>query len=102
MSQGGDPDYTITLWDWQKSSVTLQCKSYNQNVHNIIMSSSLPEYLVTSGSEHIKFWKISKTVTGLKLTGKIGRFDQTEISDIIGVYIMPDGKVNTIHSYLHI
>ncbi|XP_029161342.1 cilia- and flagella-associated protein 44 isoform X2 [Nylanderia fulva] len=93
VSQGGEPDYTITLWNWQKSTIALKCKSYNRNVYNITISSSLPGYLVTSGSGHIKFWKISETFTGLKLKGEIGRFGQTEISDIIGVYIMPDGKV---------
>lgn len=96
VSQGGDPDYTITLWDWQKSQITLKCKSYIRDVYNVTISSALPEYLVTSGSGHIKFWKISNTFTGLKLKGEIGRFGQTEISDIIGVYILPDGKVNII------
>ncbi|XP_072743964.1 cilia- and flagella-associated protein 44 [Anoplolepis gracilipes] len=93
VSQGGEPDYTITLWNWQKSKIALKCKSYNRDVYNITISLSLPGYLVTSGSGHIKFWKISETFTGLKLKGEIGRFGQTEISDIIGVYIMPDGKV---------
>ncbi|EFN70133.1 WD repeat-containing protein 52 [Camponotus floridanus] len=93
VSQGGHPDYTITLWDWQKSKIALKCKSYNRDVYNITMSSLLPGYFVTSGLGHIKFWKISETFTGLKLKGEIGRFGQTEISDIIGVYIMPDGKV---------
>lgn len=99
VSQGGNPDYTITLWDWQMSQITLQCKSYNRDVYNVTISSVLSEYLVTSGSGHIKFWKISNTFTGLKLKGEIGRFGQTEISDIIGVYIMPDGKVNIIQAY---
>lgn len=94
ISQGGDPDYTLTLWNWQKSKIALKCKSYNRDVYNVTISPSLPEYLVTSGSGHIKFWKISETFTGLKLKGEIGRFGQKEISDIVGVYIMPDGKVN--------
>ncbi|XP_011636228.1 uncharacterized protein LOC105426623 [Pogonomyrmex barbatus] len=93
VSQGGDPDYTITIWNWQKSEIILKCKSYNRDVYNVTISPSLPGYLATSGSEHIKFWKISETFTGLKLKGDIGRFGQTEISDIVGVYIMPDGKV---------
>ncbi|XP_011859838.1 PREDICTED: uncharacterized protein LOC105557260 isoform X2 [Vollenhovia emeryi] len=93
VSQGGEPDYTLTLWDWQKSEVTLKCKSYNRDVYNVTISPSLSGYLATSGSGHIKFWKISETFTGLKLKGEIGRFGQTEISDILGVYIMPDGKV---------
>ncbi|XP_020280668.1 cilia- and flagella-associated protein 44 [Pseudomyrmex gracilis] len=93
VSQGGEPDYTIVLWDWQRSKIALKCKSHNRDVHNVIISPSLTGYLATSGSGHIKFWKISNTFTGLKLKGEIGRFGQTEISDIIGVYIMPDGKI---------
>ncbi|TGZ46472.1 WD repeat-containing protein 52, partial [Temnothorax longispinosus] len=85
VSQGGDPDYTLTLWNWQKSEVALKCKSYNRDVYNVTISPSLPGYLVTSGSGHIKFWKISETFTGLKLKGEIGRFGQTELSDIVGV-----------------
>ncbi|XP_011702376.1 PREDICTED: cilia- and flagella-associated protein 44-like [Wasmannia auropunctata] len=92
VSQGGEPDYTITLWDWQKSEIVLKCKSYNRDVYNVTISPLLPGSLATSGLGHIKFWKISKTFTGLKLKGEIGRFGQTEISDIVGVYIMPDGK----------
>lgn len=45
------------------------------------------------GSGHIKFWKMSQTFTGLKLQGELGRFGKTEISDIVGIYPMPDEKV---------
>lgn len=99
VSQGGDPDFTITLWNWQKSEIALKCKSYNRDIYNVTISSSLVGYFTTSGSGHIKFWKISKTFTGLKLKGEIGRFGQTEISDIVGVYIMPDGKVSISQIY---
>ncbi|XP_070529333.1 cilia- and flagella-associated protein 44 isoform X2 [Cardiocondyla obscurior] len=92
-SQGGAPDYTLTLWNWQISVIALKCESYNRDVYNITMSSLLPGYLTTSGYGHIKFWKISKTFTGLKLKSEIGKFGQIEISDILGVYIMPDGKI---------
>lgn len=99
VSQGGDPDFTITLWNWQKSEIALKCKSYNRDIYNVTISSSLVGYFTTSGSGHIKFWKISKTFTGLKLKSEIGRFGQTEISDIVGVYIMPDGKVSISQIY---
>ena len=36
---------------------------------------------------------MAKTFTGLKLKGQLGRFGKTEISDIVGVYSMPDEKV---------
>ncbi|XP_025994269.1 cilia- and flagella-associated protein 44 isoform X2 [Solenopsis invicta] len=93
VSQAGYPDYTITLWNWQKSEIALKCKSYNRDVYNVTISPSLPGCLATCGSGHIKFWRISETFTGLKLKSEIGRYGQTEISDIVGVYIMPDGKV---------
>lgn len=99
VSQGGDPDFTITLWNWQKSEIALKCKSYNHDIYNVTISPSLAGYLTTSGSGHIKFWKLSKTFTGLKLKGEIGKFGQTEICDIVGIYIMPDGKVNIAQIY---
>ena len=36
---------------------------------------------------------MAKTFTGLKLKGELGKFGKKEISDIIGVYPMPDEKV---------
>jgi hypothetical protein len=46
-----------------------------------------------AGAGHIKFWKMGRTFTGLKLTGTLGRFGRTEIRDIIGFLALPDGKV---------
>ncbi|XP_008204820.1 cilia- and flagella-associated protein 44 isoform X2 [Nasonia vitripennis] len=93
VSQGGDPDYLITVWDWQRSKIALQCKSHGQDVFNVVFSSTMPEHMTSCGSGHIKSWKMSKTFTGLKLQGELGRFGKTEISDIVGVYPMPDEKI---------
>lgn len=41
------------------------------------------------GSNHIKFWKITETFTGLKLLGKLGKFGKISVSDILGVLHMP-------------
>lgn len=62
-----------------------------------MFSPSVSGHLTTSGLGHIKFWKMSKTFTGLKLKGELGRFGKTEISDIIGVYPMPDEKVRRLN-----
>lgn len=59
----------------------------------LMFSPYCPGQITTSGLGHIKFWKMAKTFTGLKLKGDIGRFGKTEISDIIGIYPMPDEKV---------
>ena len=33
---------------------------------------------------HIRFWKMARTFTGLKLQGEMGKFGTVEISDISG------------------
>ncbi|KAL7301745.1 hypothetical protein TKK_0005740 [Trichogramma kaykai] len=93
VSQGGEPDYLITVWNWEQSTVALQCKSHSQDVYNVVFSETIPGQLVSCGLGHIKCWKMADTFTGLKLQGELGRFSKTEISDIIGVYPMPDEKI---------
>lgn len=92
-SQGGEPDNTITIWDWLKSKIVLKTKSHTQDVHVCRFSTFIPDHLITAGSEHIKFWKMAETFSGLKLQGRLGRFGKTEISSVIGIYSMPDEKV---------
>ncbi|XP_050423055.1 cilia- and flagella-associated protein 44 [Adelges cooleyi] len=92
-SQGGEPDNTITIWDWDKSRIILRTKSHSQDVYVCRFSNFIPDHLTTAGSGHIKFWKMAKTFTGLKLQGRLGRFGKTEISNVIGTFSMPDEKV---------
>lgn len=49
--------------------------------------------LTTSGTGHIRFWRVANTFTGLKLQGDIGKFGKVEMSDIDCFCHMPDGKV---------
>jgi len=42
---------------------------------------------------------MENTFTGLKLQGQLGRFGKTEISNVIGIFSMPDEKVNLFQSY---
>lgn len=92
-SQGGDPDYTITIWDWKRKEIKLRAKSFSNDVVNLMFSPFIPEQLTTCGLGHIKFWKMSSTFTGLKLQGLIGRFGKTEICDIYGICALPDEKI---------
>ncbi|KAG5669779.1 hypothetical protein PVAND_000072 [Polypedilum vanderplanki] len=92
-SQGGAPDYMLTIWDWKRNEIKLRAKSFSNDVANLLFSPYIPEQLTTCGLGHIKFWKMSKTFTGLKLQGLIGRFGKTEICDIYGMCPMPDEKV---------
>ncbi|CAL1529250.1 unnamed protein product, partial [Lymnaea stagnalis] len=92
-SQGGEPDYLITVWNWLAEIPVLRVKSHAQDVFRVTFSKELAGRLTTSGLCHIKFWKMANTFTGLKLKGDIGRFGRTELSDIEGYVEMPDGKV---------
>ncbi|XP_017782969.1 PREDICTED: uncharacterized protein LOC108567166 [Nicrophorus vespilloides] len=93
VSQGGDPDYMITVWNWPKSMILLRTKSYVNDVQSVMFAPEVPGQITSCGIAHIKFWKMAKTFTGLKLQGELGRFGKTEYSDIVGIYPMPDEKV---------
>lgn len=93
-SQAGEPDNTLTIWDWKKSEIVLRTKSHAHNVYTCRFSTFEPDRLVTAGSGHVKFWKMATTFTGLKFQGRLGRFGKTEVSDVVGTFSMPDEKVN--------
>jgi WD40 repeat protein len=90
---GSAPDYMITLWDWRKEHIILRSKAFSQEVYNIAFSPHFKEQLTTSGTGHIRFWKIASTFTGLKLVGNIGKFGKVELSDVCAFVELPDGKV---------
>ncbi|KAG5450601.1 Cilia- and flagella-associated protein 44 [Clonorchis sinensis] len=94
-SVGGDPDYMLTLWDWRNEQIVLRAKAFSQDIYRVAWSADLPGVLTTAGAGHIRFWKMADTFTGLKLQGKLGKFGKTELSDIEGFVILPDGKVLT-------
>ena len=41
----------------------------------------------------VRFWRMARTFTGLKLQGDIGKFGKVELSDVDDFAEMPDGKV---------
>ncbi|CAB1323036.1 unnamed protein product [Coregonus sp. 'balchen'] len=92
-SVGSAPDYMLTLWEWRHEQVMLRCKAFSQDVYRVTFSPDNPGLLTTSGSGHIKFWKMASTFTGLKLQGLLGRFGKTALTDIEGYVELPDGKV---------
>ncbi|XP_067282838.1 cilia- and flagella-associated protein 44 isoform X2 [Pseudorasbora parva] len=93
VSVGGAPDYMLTLWDWRQEQVTLCNKAFAQDVYRVTFSPDCVGQLTTSGSGHIRFWKMASTFTGLKLQGLLGSFGKTTVTDIEGYVELPDGKV---------
>ncbi|XP_074652110.1 cilia- and flagella-associated protein 44-like isoform X2 [Tubulanus polymorphus] len=92
-SVGGDPDYMLTIWNWKQERIVLRSKAFSQDVFRVTFSTELEGQLTSSGTGHIRFWKMARTFTGLKLQGQLGKFGRTEISDIEGYVELPDGKV---------
>ncbi|XP_069058886.1 cilia- and flagella-associated protein 44 isoform X1 [Pleurodeles waltl] len=92
-SVGSSPDYMLTIWNWRHEKIVLRSKAFSQDVYRVTFSTENEEQLTTSGTGHIKFWKMALTFTGLKLQGALGRFGKTGLSDIEGYVELPDGKV---------
>lgn len=66
-SVAAGPDFILSVWDWRQERVTLHTKAFGQDVFNVAFSLDDPGRLVTSGTGHIRFWKMARTFTGLKL-----------------------------------
>jgi len=92
---GSFPDYLLHIWDWKNEAVTLRAKAFSQEVFNVTFSPRFDGTLYTSGTGHIRFWKMADTFTGLKLQGEIGKFGAIELSDISCYVELKDGKVVT-------
>ena len=90
---GGFPDFMLTIWDWRKEKISLHTKAFGQDVYKVVFSPDDPGRLTSSGTGHIRFWRMARTFTGLKLQGDIGKFGKVELSDVAAFAELPDGKV---------
>ena len=89
----GQAKLCMTVWDWKAEKVILRAKAFSQDIFRVNFSPYVEGQLITSGTGHIRFWKMASTFTGLKLQGDIGKFGQLELSDVAGFAELPDGKV---------
>ncbi len=92
-SVGGDPDYQLSIWDWRQERLLLKAKAFSQEVFKCAFSPYGDFALITSGTGHIRFWKIAHTFTGLKLQSEIGKFGQLELSDVSSFAELANGLV---------
>ena len=91
---GSYPDYMLTVWDWRKEAIELRNKAFSQEIfYNVSFSPNSDGFLTTSGTGHIRFWRMAQTFTGLKLQGDIGKFGAVELSDVAAYAELPGGKV---------
>ena len=90
---GSYPDYMLTVWNWEQEAIILRAKAFSQEVYHVAFSPRFDGSLITSGTGHIRFWRMARTFTGLKLQGAIGKFGAIDLSDVCGFAELPDGKV---------
>jgi WD40 repeat protein len=95
VSVGSFPDFLLTVWDWAAGAVVLRTKAFGQEVFNARFSPLDDSKLTTSGTGHVRFWRMADTFTGLKLQGDLGKFGRVDLSDIHAFAECPDGKVVT-------
>ncbi|KAJ8984436.1 hypothetical protein NQ317_012499 [Molorchus minor] len=48
-SQGGEPDYIITIWNWKEHKIILRLKSYISEVYRVKFSPYVPGQLTSCG-----------------------------------------------------
>lgn len=53
-SQGGEPDFMLTVWDWKQEKTVLRSKAFSQDVFRATFSTELEGQLTTSGTVHIR------------------------------------------------
>ena len=87
------PCFMLTIWIWDKEKIFLHAKAFGQEVYNVRFSQYDNRRLTTSGTGHIRFWKMASTFTGQKLQGSIGKFGKVDLSDVSAFVEFPDGKV---------
>jgi len=93
VSVGSFPDFLLAVWEWSTGRLILRTKAFGQEVFNARFSPDDEGRLTTSGTGHIRFWRMASTFTGLKLQGAIGKFGRVDLSDIHAFAELPDGKV---------
>jgi cilia- and flagella-associated protein 44 len=88
-SVGAFPDFMLTVWDWKQEKIILRNKAFSQDIFKVSFFPEDDGILTTSGTGHIRFWKMAQTFTGLKLQGEIGKFGKFDLSDVDGYAEMP-------------
>lgn len=96
---GSAPDYLLTIWEWKQQRMMLKSKAFSQDVYRVNFSQFNEKWITTSGTGHIRFWRISSTFTGMKLKGDIAKFGQFQISDVASFAEFQDANVVSSSEY---
>ena len=54
-SVGGNPDFMLTVWDWEREKTVLRSKAFSQDIYRVTFSPENANQLTTSGTGHIRY-----------------------------------------------
>lgn len=95
-AQCNEPEYELSIWNWKEATIKLQFKKpFFAKVHDMAFSDQNNRFLYTGGVNHLHFWDIVRTFTGLKLLHEYGRFEKFAMCDLLCVYPDDDNRVLT-------
>ena len=87
------PDYIVTVWDLMEKQVLIKHTVNSNECFNVSFSPFDDSIITTSGSEHIMFWELVETFTGLKLQHENGRFGRVDSNDILSTAHLQNEKL---------
>ncbi|CAG0889817.1 unnamed protein product [Darwinula stevensoni] len=90
------PPCMLTIWDWKVGGKMLEKEAHpSLPVYSAAFSSYNKGFITSVGEEHIRFWRLADTLTGLKLKCEEGKFGLHDVSDFQALLNLPDGKAVT-------
>ncbi|MES1906838.1 MAG: hypothetical protein MHM6MM_000067 [Cercozoa sp. M6MM] len=96
---GSEPDFTLTVWDWENELARLRNNETGQEVFQIAWSEHRDNYFVTCGHGHIRFWQLATTFTGPKLLPEVGKFGSFDLSDVQNAFELVPGRTLSTTEY---
>ncbi|KAH3765336.1 cilia- and flagella-associated protein 44 [Pelomyxa schiedti] len=84
-------EYSLVIWDVERAYILLRSRFLSQPVLHLSFDNDMS--LVSSGVNHLTFWRPANTFTGQKLQRESGKFGEFDLTDIFAFTELPDGKI---------
>ncbi|XP_014272736.1 cilia- and flagella-associated protein 44 isoform X2 [Halyomorpha halys] len=98
LSQASKPDSSLTVWNWNMERIVLKQPNSNREIWKVEYNPFVFGGIIASGLQHITFWRLIETFTGLKLIPSRGKWGDREFSDIYTFCPFPNGMVISANS----
>ena len=69
----GNPDFMLTVWDWEREKTVLRSKAFSQDIYRVTFSPENANQLTTSGTGHIRYSALHHPLSNTRKSLKSGR-----------------------------